>query len=84
MDVQVGLRPLRTSGVRLERDDISMATGVPIIHNYGHGGSGITLHWGCAQEAVSLARQELASLQRSPSGRAHGGTKANTASSAGA
>lgn len=61
--MQVGLRPLRTSGVRLEREDVSMSTGVPVVHNYGHGGSGITLHWGCAEEAVSLVRSELQVLQ---------------------
>ena len=63
--MQVGLRPLRTSGVRLERDNVTVATGVPVIHNYGHGGSGITLHWGCAQEAVALATEELQALARS-------------------
>jgi glycine/D-amino acid oxidase-like deaminating enzyme len=61
--LQVGLRPLRTSGVRLERDDVRVSTGVPVVHNYGHGGSGITLHWGCAQEAVSLVLEELQVLE---------------------
>ena len=32
----------------------------PIVHNCGHGGAGITLHWGCAADAVDLVKQHLA------------------------
>lgn len=46
----VGLRPGRHE-VRLERDP---ASGRVIIHNYGHGGAGVTLSWGCAHEVVRL------------------------------
>lgn len=45
-----GLRPARPE-VRLERD----AERPWLIHNYGHGGSGITLSWGCARDVVSQA-----------------------------
>lgn len=47
--VNVGLRPYRKKNVRLEQD-------LPyrIIHNYGHGGSGFTFSWGCAEEIVKL------------------------------
>jgi D-amino-acid oxidase len=50
---RVGLRPFRKSGVRLERDHF--CDGRTVIHNYGHGGSGFTLSWGCARELVDLA-----------------------------
>jgi D-amino-acid oxidase len=49
---RVGLRPFRKSGVRLERDHLS--DGRTVVHNYGHGGSGFTLSWGCAQEVFEL------------------------------
>jgi D-amino-acid oxidase len=50
----VGLRPFRPSGfvVRLEKLDEKF-----VIHNYGHGGAGITLSWGTAQLAVTEAAQ---------------------------
>jgi D-amino-acid oxidase len=44
-----GLRPTRENGVRLEVDP---STG--IIHNYGHGGAGLTLGWGCADAVTAL------------------------------
>ena len=47
----VGLRPGRTE-VRLEKE---VKNGTSLIHNYGHGGSGVTLSWGCADEVVELA-----------------------------
>jgi D-amino-acid oxidase len=50
---RVGLRPFRKSGVRLERGRLRDAR--TVIHNYGHGGSGFTLSWGCAREVVNLA-----------------------------
>lgn len=49
---RVGLRPFRTSGVRVERG--SLTDGRPIVHNYGHGGAGFTLSWGCALEVAKL------------------------------
>jgi len=49
----VGLRPGR-SEVRLEKE---ILFGRPIIHNYGHGGSGVTLSWGCADDVVELANE---------------------------
>jgi D-amino-acid oxidase len=46
----VGLRPARPS-VRVEADALS--DGRPLVHDYGHGGSGFTLSWGCADEVAS-------------------------------
>jgi D-amino-acid oxidase len=50
---RVGLRPFRKSGVRLERD--RLRDDRTVIHNYGHGGAGFTLSWGCAREVLDLA-----------------------------
>lgn len=47
---QVGLRPDRPT-VRL---DVERIGGARCVHNYGHGGSGVTLSWGCAREAAVL------------------------------
>ena len=47
--VRVGLRPFRPTNVRLEHEP-----GTRIIHNYGHGGSGVTFSWGSSLEAVKL------------------------------
>jgi D-amino-acid oxidase len=51
---RVGLRPCRRSGVRLAAEELS--DGQTVIHNYGHGGAGFTLSWGCAQTVLELAR----------------------------
>ena len=49
---QVGIRPFRRTGVRLERE--RLPDGRTVIHNYGHGGSGFTLSWGCAEAVFAL------------------------------
>jgi D-amino-acid oxidase len=50
---RVGLRPFRRSGVRIERG--RLGDGRAVIHNYGHGGAGFTLSWGCAKKVFALA-----------------------------
>jgi D-amino-acid oxidase len=56
---RVGLRPQR-SQVRLETD--TTEAGV-LIHNYGHGGAGVSLAWGCAQE-VAMGLDRLGPLEK--------------------
>lgn len=54
----VGLRPFRRSGFSVRADS---QTEKLLIHNYGHGGGGVSLSWGTADLAAELA---LASAQR--------------------
>jgi D-amino-acid oxidase len=50
--VSSGLRPSRRE-VRLELEVIDKKR---IIHNYGHGGAGVTLSWGCADEVAKIIK----------------------------
>ncbi|MGH2485013.1 MAG: FAD-dependent oxidoreductase, partial [Ktedonobacterales bacterium] len=52
LNIAVGLRPTRPA-IRLEREQITPERAV--IHNYGHGGAGVTLSWGCADDVARLA-----------------------------
>jgi len=47
----VGLRPFRPSGFRVAKE---MVGDTAVVHNYGHGGGGITLSWGTSKLAVDL------------------------------
>ncbi|MEP7092240.1 MAG: FAD-dependent oxidoreductase, partial [Nocardioidaceae bacterium] len=47
---KVGLRPVRPE-VRLEAEQ---RDGTRVVHCYGHGGAGVTLSWGCADEVTGL------------------------------
>ncbi|MFB6208878.1 MAG: FAD-dependent oxidoreductase [Candidatus Nanohaloarchaea archaeon] len=51
LEVYEGYRPYREKGLRIERQCFQDAE---IIHNYGHGGSGVTLSWGSALEVENL------------------------------
>jgi D-amino-acid oxidase len=48
----VGLRPYRASGFVVRAEKIGDKT---VVHNYGHGGGGITLSWGTSEMAVDEA-----------------------------
>ncbi|XP_043209239.1 D-aspartate oxidase-like [Amphibalanus amphitrite] len=62
--VWAGLRPFREGGVRLEVERRMIADReVPVVHNYGHGGSGVTMFWGCALQVTELVKRELSRLQ---------------------
>ncbi|HEY0319670.1 MAG TPA: FAD-dependent oxidoreductase [Pyrinomonadaceae bacterium] len=49
----VGLRPYRPEGFVVRADKLAEKL---LIHNYGHGGAGVTLSWGVASLAVEQAR----------------------------
>ncbi|WP_174995059.1 FAD-dependent oxidoreductase [Pandoraea anhela] len=50
IDARVGFRPMRRAP-RVARDSEHPR----LFHNYGHGGGGFTLSWGCANDIVRLA-----------------------------
>ncbi|MBA2712408.1 MAG: FAD-binding oxidoreductase [Rubrobacteraceae bacterium] len=56
LEHKVGLRPGRQE-IRLEAEE--GPNDAILIHNYGHGGSGVTLSWGCAEETLRIALQHL-------------------------
>lgn len=56
-NITYGYRPYREKGVRIEKDG-------DIIHNYGHGGSGVTLSWSSAREAYELLEQDEISAEK--------------------
>jgi len=54
LEHRVGLRPTRPA-VRLEAGVLE--DGRPVVHDYGHGGAGVTLSHGCAAEVAELVTQ---------------------------
>jgi D-amino-acid oxidase len=51
LEHRVGLRPTRP----YVRVDAQQVNGSRLIHNYGHGGAGVTLSWGCADDVTAAA-----------------------------
>lgn len=52
IEIVTGLRPTRPA-IRVEVEPLGAAR---CIHNYGHGGTGVSLSWGCAREVAELAQ----------------------------
>jgi glycine/D-amino acid oxidase-like deaminating enzyme len=52
----IGLRPFRPSGFVLRTEKLD---GKTIVHNFGHGGSGMSLSWGTASMATEMAMAHL-------------------------
>jgi glycine/D-amino acid oxidase-like deaminating enzyme len=52
--VRTGLRPFTRENVCVES-----VPGCRIVHNYGHGGAGVTLSWGCAEEVAARVEEIL-------------------------
>lgn len=50
----VGLRPYRPSGFVVRAETVGDTL---VVHNYGHGGAGITLSWGTSRLAVDIGAQ---------------------------
>jgi D-amino-acid oxidase len=57
----VGLRPYRPEGFVVAAERIGEKL---LVHNYGHGGAGITLSWGTASLAVDLLSEALGSWRK--------------------
>ncbi|KAJ6574584.1 nucleotide-binding domain-containing protein [Mycena capillaripes] len=77
-----GLRPFRGQNVRVERE--LRRAGSRIVHSYGHGGSGWSLSFGCAEDVAILVDEALADVparsmrdtMRAPRGMDYGDTRA--------
>uniref|UniRef100_A0A3B4FLX2 D-aspartate oxidase n=1 Tax=Pundamilia nyererei TaxID=303518 RepID=A0A3B4FLX2_9CICH len=62
----VGLRPSRKNP-RVEREVVELqGRPVPVVHNYGHGGWGVTLAWGTALDTLGLVKQSLCEMAPQP------------------
>ncbi|KAI2640978.1 FAD dependent oxidoreductase [Xylaria nigripes] len=58
--ISQGLRPFRGSNIRVERELRRKES--KIVHSYGHGGSGWSLSFGCAEEVAQLVEEILAAV----------------------
>uniref|UniRef100_A0A6J0UAB0 D-aspartate oxidase n=3 Tax=Pogona vitticeps TaxID=103695 RepID=A0A6J0UAB0_9SAUR len=61
--VRVGLRPSRPA-VRVQKETLFRGSKkLQVVHNYGHGGGGFSVHWGTAKEATQLLKECIAALE---------------------
>jgi D-amino-acid oxidase len=60
----VCIRPGRKEGVRLEHELVQ--GGFHVVHNYGHGGAGMSLAWGCAGEVVDHVNEATSKMRSAP------------------
>jgi len=60
-----GVRPYRATGYRLLGDETSDPKKF-IVHNYGHGGAGITMSWGVASKVRDLVKAHVAATSEMP------------------
>lgn len=59
----VGLRPYR-AGVRLQKELLARDDQrLPVVHHYGHGSGGFSMHWGTALEATRLVSECVQALR---------------------
>ncbi|XP_043860339.1 D-aspartate oxidase isoform X3 [Dromiciops gliroides] len=64
---KVGLRPSRP-GIRLQKEMLVRdGHRLPVVHNYGHGAGGLSVHWGTALQAVQLVKELITTLKISTS-----------------
>ncbi|XP_052607435.1 D-aspartate oxidase isoform X1 [Peromyscus californicus insignis] len=60
---EVGLRPSRPE-VRLQKEMLARGgQRLPVVHNYGHGSGGVSVHWGSALEATRLVMEWIHTLR---------------------
>jgi D-amino-acid oxidase len=64
----VGLRPFRSEGFVVEAEKLREKL---LVHNYGHGGAGVTLSWGTASLALDLARDFIQQRSAGKNSRNH-------------
>ncbi|KAM5256224.1 D-aspartate oxidase isoform 1-T1 [Ctenodactylus gundi] len=59
---KVGLRPDRPAP-RLQTEQLARrGRRLPVVHHYGHGSGGVSVHWGCALDAARLVSEALRTL----------------------